>query len=259
MNLLAIETTGAKASAALISGEQEIWEETCDETLNHLRFLMPMLQNLLKKSGLTLNDVDGIAVSEGPGSFTGIRIGMASAKALAQALELDMVCVPTLKSFAYHDETFDGLVCPIFDARRSQIYGGAYRWREGVCQSLVKDGAYELGEFLLAVEAAARSQECWHIRFFGDGISAYQQLLFTWQEDLVRILKDSELKVELAEEEQRYQKASSIAKLGCELWERGQAKSFFAAKPVYLRKAEAERKLEEKRMKEKMAQGEGHE
>lgn len=247
MNILAIETTGLKASVALRRENGEILEETCDETLNHLKYLMVMLQNLLKKSELSINDIDIVAVSEGPGSFTGIRIGMASAKALAQALKKDMICVPTLGSFAYHEPDFQGLICPIFDARRNQVYGGAYIWMDGRCCCAVEDGAYELGEFLLMLEQASAVNHCREIRLYGDGVAAYQELLATWEEDLMRITPEGELVISFASQELRCQKASSVAALAAEKQRAGQLQSLFDVKPVYLRKAEAERKLEASR------------
>ncbi len=128
MNILAIETTGAEASVAVINDEGEVFMETSDKKMSHLQNLMPMMDILLKNRGLTIGDINCIAVSEGPGSFTGIRIGVSSARALAQALGIMTVGVPTLKSFLYHVPDYRGIVCPILDARRNQVYGGAYRW-----------------------------------------------------------------------------------------------------------------------------------
>ena len=93
MKLLAIETTGAKASAALMDEAGKITIQGSDETMNHLQHLIPMIQQLMTNCALSINDITGILVSEGPGSFTGIRIGMATAKGLAQALNVPIVCV----------------------------------------------------------------------------------------------------------------------------------------------------------------------
>ncbi len=247
MNLLAIETTGANASVAIINESKKIWEEYCDETMNHLRFLIPMIETLLEKCGLKIQDIDGIAVSEGPGSFTGIRIGIATAKALAQALNLEIVCVPTLRAFAYGAVEEKRILCPIFDARRSQVYAGAYIWEaQGVCTQLIDDAAYMLEDFLRQMQAVLEKTGQTEILFFGDGISSYKEQIEEWAQGLKHEnAQGTQPVIDFAPEERRFQKASSVAALGYKLWEQGNAQNLFQAKPVYLRQAEAQRKLEE--------------
>lgn len=153
MNILAIETTGQEASVAIINNQGLVGEEISTQKLNHLQNLMPMVDKLLEKCRLTIDDLSLIAVSEGPGSFTGIRIGIASARALAQVLEIHTISVPTLKSFAYHLPDYKGIICPIFDARRNQVYGAAFQWGEdGSIQELVPGAAYDLEELLARLE-----------------------------------------------------------------------------------------------------------
>lgn len=260
MNILAIETTGAEASVAVINEKEEVFMEASDEKLSHLQNLMPMVDILLKKRGLTIDDIDYIAVSEGPGSFTGIRIGVSSARALAQALGLETIGVPTLKSFLYNTPDYKGIICPIFDARRSQVYGGAYRWTgEGQYEEVVPGAAYDLSQLLSRLEAVVREtavgQEASsqarsadhpglpiEITFFGDGIAPYKAQILKWQE---LSLKDN-MRILFAEDDIKLQKASSVARLALALCREGKVKSFNDLKPVYMRKAEAERKLEGK-------------
>ena len=128
MYILALETTGAHASVAIINEEGKIAEKVSDSVLNHLQNLMPMTKELLDEQGLSIGDMTAIAASQGPGSFTGIRIGVSSARALAQVTGIETVAVPTLKAFAYNAPDFDGLICPVFDARRSQVFAAAYKW-----------------------------------------------------------------------------------------------------------------------------------
>lgn len=249
MNILAIETTGPLASVALINEKQQIWEEHSQRKLSHLQNLIPMVANLLEKCELQIGDVTHIAVSEGPGSFTGIRIGVATAKALAQALDLQVIAVPTLKSFAWNVPDFDGLFCPIFDARREQVYAAAYYWKDGVCLQGVKDGAYGIGEFLALVEAFDFNHEI-RIMMLGDGTNIYSDVVEAWKLSTNRISPKGDSLVILAEDKVKFQQASSIARLAYSLYEEGKAKPFFDLRPVYLRKAEAQRKLEEKQLKE---------
>lgn len=239
MNILAIETTGAEASVAIINEKGEVFMEASDQKMSHLQNLMPMTDILLQKCGMSIDDVDYIAVSEGPGSFTGIRIGVSTARALAQALGIETISVPTLKSFLYNVPEYKGIICPIFDARRSQVYGGAYQWTgEGGYREVVAGAAYDLHELLEKLEAAAADE----ITFFGDGIAPYSDQILKWQDSSL----NSDIRVFFAEDDVKLQKASSVARLALENLEAGKVKGVNDLKPVYMRKAEAERKLEEK-------------
>ncbi len=248
MNILAIETTGAEASVAIINEKGEVFMEASDQKLNHLQNLMPMTDILLQKRGMSIDDVDYIAVSEGPGSFTGIRIGVSSGRALAQALGLQTISVPTLKSFLYNVPDYRGVVCPIFDARRSQVYGGAYQWAgEGEYREVVEGAAYDLNELLEELEKAVHgmipvSDDQFEITFFGDGIAPYKEQILKWQDSSL----NTNIRVLFAEDDIKLQKASSVARLALENFKAGKVKSLYDLKPVYMRKAEAERKLEEK-------------
>jgi universal bacterial protein YeaZ len=237
MNILAIETTGAEASVAVIDEKGEVSMEASDQKLSHLQNLMPMTDILLKKRGLLINDMDYIAVSEGPGSFTGIRIGVSSARALAQALELKTIGVPTLQAFLYNVPDYKGIICPIFDARRSQVYGGAFRWTDdGQREEVVPGAAYDLQRLLELLQQIVSEE----ITFFGDGIIPYKEQILQWADSSL----NNNIRVLFAEDDVRLQKASSVAMLALELYHAGKVKDLYELKPVYMRKAEAERKLE---------------
>lgn len=240
MNILAIETTGAEASVAIINEQGQVIVETSTQKLNHLQHLMPMVEVLLEKSRLVIGDLSYIAVSEGPGSFTGIRIGVSSARALAQVLELQTISVPTLKSLAYNVPEYKGIICPIFDARRSQVYGAAYHWsRTGICEEIVAGDAYHIDDLLFKLKVSVEQKE---ITFFGDGIDSYKHQILQWQ----NISLNDDMRILFANDGVKLQKSSSIAILALELYKAGNIKNFIDLKPVYMRKAEAERKLEEK-------------
>ena len=240
MNILAIETTGAKASVAVINDKGEVFMEASDQKLNHLQNLMPMVDILLVKRGMSIDDVNYIAVSEGPGSFTGIRIGVSSARALAQALGVETISVPTLKSFLYNVPEYKGILCPIFDARRGQVYGGAYRWTAiGQYTEVVPGGAYELQELLELLEEERKPET--EITFFGDGIIPYKEQIMNWKDASL----NNNICVLFAKDDVKLQKASSVARLALDIYRSGKSKRLYDLKPVYMRKAEAERKLEE--------------
>ncbi|NLY71683.1 MAG: tRNA (adenosine(37)-N6)-threonylcarbamoyltransferase complex dimerization subunit type 1 TsaB [Clostridiales bacterium] len=234
MYILAIETTGLKASVAIVDENMRIWKAQSDKKLSHLQNLIPLIADLLEKCKLKLDDITHIAVSEGPGSFTGIRIGVATGKALAQALDLPIISVPTLKSFAWHVPDFDGLICPIFDARREQVYAGAYFWQDGICNQAILDGAYFIDDFLKKIDEYD-PQKKMGVLMMGDGLKTYKNALEDWKNKSKRKLSINDL----------LQDAESVAKLAYVLYKEGKIKSYEQVKPVYLRKAEAERKLEE--------------
>ncbi|MEG2199160.1 MAG: tRNA (adenosine(37)-N6)-threonylcarbamoyltransferase complex dimerization subunit type 1 TsaB, partial [Anaerovorax sp.] len=231
---------------ALIDEKGIVFEERSEQRLNHLQNLMTMIDKLLTKCAVLIGDVTCIAVSEGPGSFTGIRIGVSSARALAQCLGIKTIGVPTLKTFAYAEEppAKDILLCPIFDARRNQVYSAAYSWEgcreDGSDQwaEKIPANAYELEELLTCLEPYSA------IRFFGDGIEVSKEKILAW---VIQCSKNGnpEKQIEFAQGNARNQHAAPVAKLAYELYKQGRCKSFFDLKPVYLRKAEAQRKLED--------------
>ena len=127
MNILAIESSGLVASAAVIEDELLKAEFTINNKLTHSETLLPMIRRMYDISGLKLEDTDAIALSAGPGSFTGLRIGAATAKGLALALNIPVISVSSLQSMAYGlCQVSDACICPIMDARREQVYSAAY-------------------------------------------------------------------------------------------------------------------------------------
>lgn len=256
MVLLGIETTGPFCSAALRIGD-ETHELISEKKLNHLASLTPMIRQLSEEEQVDLKKLDAICVSEGPGSFTGIRIGVSTGRAMSQILNIPIVSVPTLFAFArsiagkaeemYSDknsikaeterESEKFISCPIFNARRNQIYGAAY---SGNTQ-LVEDGPYILDEFLERMKIAAKKKygkiDESRICFAGDGVDAYEEFLKD------RIPKAILWKV--------YQRASGICDTALYMFSH---KDEFQSKlnlnpcdlkPNYMRMAEAQRKLME--------------
>lgn len=239
MKILAVDTTGAFASVAVKNDDNEIFCEMSGNEMNHLQALFPMTQSALEKAGVSKNELEVIAVSTGPGSFTGIRIGMAAARTMAQALKIPMAAVPTLESFVYADseeESKEGsvLVCPMLDARRSQVYAAAYLKDAEGYKEVVKGGAYDVAEFLSAAAAAAEENSASFMHMFGDGSDSY----------ISRINEVTSVKTAVASENVRYQNAVNVLKMAEELALQGRLTGYGEVKPDYMRKSEAERKLE---------------
>ena len=241
MIILVFETTGAYASAACIDERGDIMEEVSAGALSHLESLMPMTEALLSKKGITAKDVSCVAVSAGPGSFTGIRIGVSTARAFAQAMAIPCVAVPTLHTFLYNIRGFSGIACPILDARRDQVYGGAFSLtKSSGIEEYVFGGAYGIDEYLELLLKSFPEAGVKDLMFFGDGINKYRPEIEEWQRSSLK----SDIRLEFAGAGGMFQKASSAAILALKLYNEGRIISYPELEPVYMRKAEAERKLE---------------
>lgn len=233
MNILAIETTAAFASAAIIDRDECVHEVIAEGNFTHLQNLIPLVDQVLEECDMRLEDIEGIAVSRGPGSFTGIRIGVSTAKALAQALNVKVAQVPTLKAMALNFYNFRGIVCPVLDARRNQVYSAAYVFDGDEQIEIYPEGAYYLEEVTEKLEGKGP------VIFIGDGVSSE-----TIKSELENKIGRAAF---FAVPEKRIQTAEMVAVLGLEIHKAGEAVSYGEAKPEYLRKSEAERNLELKK------------
>ena len=130
MKILALDSSGIVASVAVVEDDTLLAEYTVNYKKTHSQTLLPMLDEIVKMTELELESIDAIAVAAGPGSFTGLRIGSATAKGLGLALKKPLVAVPTVDALAYNLYDAQGLICPIMDARRKQVYTGIYRFEE---------------------------------------------------------------------------------------------------------------------------------
>lgn len=240
MFALAIETTGAYCSVAIIDEKKNITSKISYEKMNHLYVLTPLIKDLLSENNITMKDIDVVAASVGPGSFTGIRIGVSTARAIGQAMGIKCIGVPTLYAFAIsrNEAKIEGnFICPIFDARRNQIYGACINKSKEV----IKSEAYMLDEFLNEIEKInedkmRNSLPCRFI-FIGDGVEKYKEQIETF-------CRVNSICAELMEKS--YQDAEGVAKVALNLYNEGKFVSYEKLEPEYMRKAEAERKLEER-------------
>lgn len=251
MYLLAIETTGAYASVALLQAEETARILSVihgNDRFSHLQNLTPQIDQILKDNQLQAGDVDVIAVSHGPGSFTGIRIGVATARALGQILGTPCVAVSSLEALALRalqteEEALQSgsggrlLLCPALDARRKQVYGAAYEIRDGRLSCMLPERSILMVDFLKDLDEIADQYD--RILFLGDGIDTCGELIRQWDETRQQVL--------YAPEEIRYQDAAAVALRGLQLWNDGKACDYIELQPEYLRMAEAEKKLKERK------------
>ena len=254
MYLLAIETTGAYASVALLQADRTDPDQSRilsvihgNDRFSHLQNLTPQIDQILKDNRLQIGDVDVIAVSHGPGSFTGIRIGVATARALGQILGIPCVAVSSLEALALRAlQTEEGtpqteekklLLFPALDARRKQVYGAAYEIEDGRLSCRIPQQSILMVDFLQKLDEIADRYD--RILFLGDGIDTCGELIRQWDETRQQVL--------YAPEEIRYQDAAAVALRGLQLWNDGKACDYIELQPEYLRMAEAEKKLKERK------------
>ena len=229
MNILAIESSGRCASCAYMSDGVIKGEYTLDTGLTHSETLLPLTDKLLCAVGGVKPDV--VAISAGPGSFTGLRIGAAIVKGLADGWKAGVIAVPTLEALAFRYYGYEGIVCPVMDARRGQVYGGAYRFeKDGRLEAVRGGGAYDLKELIIFLNGTGEK-----LIFLGDATDRY--------EDVIRV----EVKTEymIAPPHQRYQSAAAVA-VYAHMAGESAVISAQAFVPEYMRASQAERERNEK-------------
>jgi len=171
MRILALESSAKQTSVALVEDGKLIAQNSQNAGLTHSKTLLPLTHSLLHDLGFTIADIDKIAVAHGPGSFTGIRIGIATAKGLAMGAEKPLVGVSTLEAMAHQGKHLgDGIICPVMDARREQVYNALFTMEDGTLTRLTEERA-------IAIEAlfAEREQDRPYI-LVGDGAA----LCYNW-------------------------------------------------------------------------------
>ena len=225
MKILALETS-AKAVSAAVSEDGRILASGYQDTgLTHSRTLMPIVEHILKNTGLTAADMDAIAVAAGPGSFTGIRIGVAAAKGLAFAADKPAVGVSTLAAMARNVAFCDGLVVCAMDARRQQVYNALFEAKDGQLTRLTPDRAIALEELAEELRSDPRPKTV-----VGDGA----RLCFAH-------LTEAGISCRLAPAQLVMQNAMSVALEAEAMAAEGKLVSAQALEPVYLRPAQADR------------------
>ncbi|HHW66408.1 tRNA (adenosine(37)-N6)-threonylcarbamoyltransferase complex dimerization subunit type 1 TsaB [Defluviitalea raffinosedens] len=232
MKILALDSSGNVASVAIIEDDQLLIELTMNYKKTHSQTLLPMIDSICKMVNLDLESLDYIAAASGPGSFTGLRIGVATAKGLAYALNKPIIGVPTLDGLAYNITYTDYLICPIMDARRNQVYTAFYLWEKGLLKRQSDYLAIEIDECVKRAKEYNKP-----LVFLGDGVPVYK-------DKIKEAIGDGEYY--FAPQSCNMQKASSIGSLGMILAKEGKAQDSMEFVPFYLRKSQAEREYEEK-------------
>ncbi len=241
MKILGLDSSGLVAGVAVAEDGVLLAEYNVNYKKTHSQTLLPMLEDVKNILELELDTLDAIAVASGPGSFTGLRIGSATAKGLGFALGKPLVEVPTLEGLAYNLWGTGDYVCPLIDARRDQVYTGIYEFtpgeRGGLDLRIVKKQcAADITYIIEEINRLDAREPGRGILFLGDGVAVYRTVL----EEKVK------LPYRFAPASLNRQRAGSIAALGSVYFAQGRTVSAEEHRPEYLRKSQAERELQEK-------------
>ncbi len=222
MIILGMDTSSVNACVAVMNDERILGEYTVSHDRTHSQIIMPMLDNMLKNCGITIEDIDVFAAATGPGSFTGLRIGISTVKTFAQVLSKPVVGVSSLESLAAN-VTFDGLVCPIADARRDRVYNALYRGGNCIAEPRVTP-----------VDELAEELKGQRVMFLGDGMLKYS-------EQIIGASPDTFLS---APTHLNMQNAASLCACAYRRAAKGDFDNLYSLEPLYLRKSQAEQELE---------------
>lgn len=231
MKILALDSSGLVASVAVAQDDNLIGEYTVNYKKTHSQTLLPMLDAVAKMIELDLKTVDAIAVAKGPGSFTGLRIGSATAKGLGLALDVPLIEIPTVDGLAYNLWGAKDLVCPLMDARRNQTYTGIYAFEGGEMQVLEPQCAVDISKIVEKINGLRRA-----VVFLGDGVPVFRDY----------ISEHVQVPYTFAPAHVNKQRAGAVAALAFQYLQDGRTVSAVEHQPDYLRLSQAERERKEK-------------
>ncbi len=230
MKVLAFETSAKAASVALVEDGILLGEYYQNNGLTHSRTILKLAEDLLANSGNCVSDLDALAVAAGPGSFTGVRIGMAAAKGLSWGAQLPLYGVSTLEAMAWSHPVEDAMIVPVMDARRSQVYCAGFSWQEGTLQRVLPDCA-------ISLEQLAEEMKKWEKPKIVVGDGAW--LCYNTLRNLITDLR-------IPPEHLRQQRAAGVALAALEKVSRAEPADAAHLVPNYLRLSQAERERMEK-------------
>lgn len=233
MRILAIESSAMVASVAIVEEGKVMCEFTLNDKKTHSQTIMPMLEAIKKEMDFDIKSLDAIAVSCGPGSYTGLRIGSATAKGLAHVLDLPVIGISTIESMAYNIAPTSMIICPMLDARRQHVFSGAYRYDKDQQLELIipinQIGVIDLMAQLKKFDTP--------VLFLGDGFEAHEGLIRSnMVPDHIKIARPIEF----------LPRASALGMLAIERFKKGEGEDYLTHQPNYYRLSQAEREYEEK-------------
>lgn len=231
MKILGLDSSGIVASVAVVDEDNVLAEYTVNYKKTHSQTLLPMLDEIVKMTELDLNTIDAIAVAAGPGSFTGLRIGSATAKGLGLALKKPLAAVPTVEALAYNLYDTSGLICPLMDARRNQVYTGVYQFENHKMVTVKEQMAVSVTELIDLLNLLGEP-----VTFLGDGVGVFRET----------IRQNLKVPFSFAPAHVNKQRAAAVAALGMEYCKAGKVETAQEHAPDYLRVSQAEREREQR-------------
>lgn len=231
MKILGLDSSGLVASVAIVEDDNLLGEYTVNYKKTHSQTLLPMLDEIAKMIELDLNSIDAIAIAGGPGSFTGLRIGSATAKGLGLALKKPIVNVPTVDGIAYNLVGHRDMVCPLMDARRNQTYTGLYRFDGDKMEVVLEQCAVGIDGIVGKINTIGQA-----VVFLGDGVPVFRDYL----------KENCKVPYLFAPAHMNKQRAGAVAVLGMQYFKEGRIETAEEHKPEYLRLSQAERERLEK-------------
>ena len=230
MKILSIDTATQAASCAVIEDNKLLGEITYNYKKQHSVILMTIVDTLLKNVNTSIDDIDCFVVSNGPGSFTGLRIGMATIKGLSQGTNKPFVGISSLDALAYNLAYTDGIICPILNALRGNVYTALYIFNGEKLEKLTEYMIISIDELFDLIKKHNKP-----VTFIGDGISIFKEKI-----------ENSILNVKFAPTHLNLSRAAALGELGLEKLLEGDFDDLFTSAPIYMRKSQAEREYEEK-------------
>ncbi len=230
MLIFGIDTCCNAATAALLEDDRLVAQTIINSGKTHSQKMMPQIEQMFQQAEKKVEDVDCFAAAVGPGSFTGVRIGVATVKAMAQAVQKPCVAVSTLHGLANNLSVFDGIICPILDARREQVYNALFRGGRSL-ERLCQDRALGVEELLRELK-----EESAPILFCGDGVPVFR-------EKILEVLGE---KAMFAPIMQNMNLGASVAEIGLAMAKQGKTVEYGELVPQYVRLSQAERERYEK-------------
>ena len=243
MRVLAIDSSGLTATVAIVEDEITLAEYTVNYKKTHSQTLLPMIDEMVKMTETDLDTIDAIAVAGGPGSFTGLRIGSATAKGLGLALDKPLIHIPTVDGLAYNVYGCEDIICPIMDARRNQVYTGMYTfsWKAGEKENQsLREPVFQVMkmQMSISVEELIRRLNNYGRRvvFVGDGVPVYKNIL----------AEGLKVPYAFAPAYMNRQRAAVVGTLGIKYYKAGKTETAMEHQPEYLRVSQAERERAER-------------
>lgn len=226
MKILAIDSSGIVASAAVVEDDSLLGEYTINHKKTHSQTLLPMIDEVVRMLELDLHTLDAIAVAAGPGSFTGLRIGSATAKGFGLALDKPLIEIPTVDGLAYNLAGSSVAVCPLMDARRNQVYTGLYRFEGYQMHTVIEQCAVGIDEIVEKINMQGQA-----VSFLGDGVPVFASY----------IEEHCKVNYTFAPAHLNKQRASAVAVLAMDYYRAGRIRTAAEHRPDYLRLSQAER------------------